>query len=179
MRISACFHCGVTFEKQHGKHLFCSDQCRFWHKVKKSGGNGCWLWTACTCGNGYGYFRLPSRQNIMAHRYSWILHNGEIPIGLDVLHDCPSGDCPSCVNPKHLWLGTQSDNVFDMVKKGRNNAAKGEHSGRSVLTDESVIEIRNCYAAGVASLTELANKFGVHPSTLSCMVSRKTWKHVQ
>ena len=70
---------------------------------------GCWLWLGCI-GNGYGKFR-----GMQAHRYSWLLHIGSTN-GLRVLHRC---DIPSCVNPAHLFLGTQSDNMLDRSIKGR------------------------------------------------------------
>jgi hypothetical protein len=73
--------------------------------------SGCWPWTGKIATNGYGYL-----DNMLAHRASWLIHHGPIPEGLQVLHHC---DNPRCVNPDHLWLGTQADNVADMMAKGR------------------------------------------------------------
>ena len=89
---------------------------RFWNKVDKSG--VCWLWTAAARRTGYGQFRVGAKM-AHAHRVSWELERGPIPDGLYVLHNCPGGDNPSCVNPDHLWLGTHAENVADMVAKGR------------------------------------------------------------
>lgn len=84
---------------------------RFWSKVAK--GEGCWIWTGGTSGNGYGAFMLNGK-HITAHRFSWILHRGEPR--LHILHKC---DNPICVNPDHLFEGTNLDNIKDRVSKGR------------------------------------------------------------
>ena len=77
---------------------------------------GCWIWTgALNRHRGYGRLRFKDKE-IKAHRYSWELHNGPIPDGLQVLHKC---DTPACVNPDHLWLGTHKENMHDCIKKGR------------------------------------------------------------
>src|SRR5258708_7787002 len=89
-------------------------------KYIKRGENDCWLWCAGKTHDGYGRFNYRNKNNkskhIMAHRFMWELINGAIPEGLLVLHSC---DNPSCVNPKHLFLGTHVDNMQDMVSKGR------------------------------------------------------------
>lgn len=85
---------------------------RFWEKINKT--ETCWLWTASTRGSGYGCFRFNGRTE-SANRVSWIIHNGEIPDGLLVLHKC---DVPSCVNPDHLYLGDFSQNMKDAWERG-------------------------------------------------------------
>lgn len=88
---------------------------RFWRYVKKT--KKCWLWIGTRQKPGYGRLGLPGGKRVeYAHRLSWIIHKGPIPVGLKVLHTC---DNPPCVRPSHLFLGTHEDNVADMWAKGR------------------------------------------------------------
>jgi hypothetical protein len=98
---------------------------QFWANVDRTG--NCWLWTACR--DRYGYGRLSAEgRRYKAHRASWELHFGPIPEGKGVLHSC---DNPPCVRPDHLFLGTQVDNIRDMIAKGRYvNGFKGKTSVR-------------------------------------------------
>ena len=89
---------------------------RFWAKVHKT--ETCWLWAAALWPNGYGHFAMPTH-HALAHRVAWEFMKGPIPDNLDVLHDCPQGDNKACVNPDHLWLGTQKENAKDAVTKGQ------------------------------------------------------------
>lgn len=82
---------------------------------------GCWLWTAKKWKDGYGYFMKEGKAQA-AHRYMYALYKGNFDKNLHVLHTC---DNPSCVNPEHLWLGTQKDNMQDMHKKGRGRKYNG------------------------------------------------------
>ena len=90
---------------------------RFFEKVNKT--DSCWLWTGALSSSGYGSFGVAGKATA-AHRYSYQIHNGEIPEGLIICHTC---DTPSCVNPDHLWLGTYSDNMKDMVAKDRHGSS--------------------------------------------------------
>lgn len=98
-----------------------------------------------------------------AHRFSWEAHNGQIPEEMCVLHKC---DTPSCVNPDHLFLGTNDDNVADRVAKGR--SAKGEQHGKAKLTDRQILEIRDMSG----TLQEIGDYYGVHNSHISRIKNR-------
>lgn len=91
---------------------------RFWRKVTKT--SGCWEWSASRNAHGYGQIAAPRplKRPLLAHRVSWEIHNGPIPIGLLVLHRC---DNPHCVRPDHLFVGDQKLNMQDMVSKKREN----------------------------------------------------------
>ena len=91
---------------------------RFWEKVDKGDNDKCWTWRGCHTPRGYGYIYVHGSDQRMrsAHRVAWELQHGAIPEGLEVCHIC---DNPRCVNSAHLFLGTRSDNVQDMMAKGR------------------------------------------------------------
>lgn len=86
----------------------------------KTNEDGCWIWQSTIAWRGYGLYSM-NRKRLAAHRASWIIHKGEIPDGLFVLHKC---DVRTCVNPDHLFLGTQKDNMQDCIKKGRYSNGK-------------------------------------------------------
>lgn len=99
---------------------------------------GCWVWTGNKDHNGYGYMKVDGKQKI-ASRLSYVLHKGDIPEGMNVLHRC---DNPICVNPEHLFTGTQKDNLADMDKKGRSNRPHGTKHGGTKATEATVKAIR-------------------------------------
>jgi hypothetical protein len=103
----------------HFRACFTNDsELRFWAKVDKNGPNGCWLYTGFIKWDGYGWTCRMGRY-MTAHRYAWILKNGEPEKGMEIMHTC---DVPACCNPDHLKLGTHQDNMTDMSRKGRSNA---------------------------------------------------------
>ena len=86
------------------------------NKSYKVSENGCWEWQGSLTNKGYGRIRNGSKNKVAAHRISYMLYIGTLENNLNVLHKC---DNPKCVNPMHLFKGTQSDNVIDMYNKGR------------------------------------------------------------
>src|SRR5690348_1405181 len=95
--------------------------------------NTCWLWTAYINHYGYGIYNPRHQKSQGAHRFIWTHYFGEIPEGMFVCHKC---DVRNCVNPKHLFIGTNKDNMDDKMAKGRQNAAKGEAQWSSKLTQQ-------------------------------------------
>lgn len=139
---------------------------KFWGKVQKT--NGCWNWIGALTQKGYGNFRYGYKQ-LRVHRLSWMMHNGKISKDLLVCHSC---DNPKCVNPKHLFLGTHSDNRLDMYKKGRRKMF-GENHPRAKLKKADVIDIRNLYKNNPRSL--LAKQFNTSISNIGLVINYKRW----
>lgn len=135
---------------------------------------GCWLWIAGLDMQGYGIIWDKSIKGgkRYAHRFSYELYYGEIPGGLLVCHKC---DIRNCVNPKHLFLGTISDNIKDMYSKGRN--AKGEDYKR-ILKSQDIIEIIRLCKAKEMKQYEIAEKYGVNQSHISRILNGHSWKHI-
>jgi predicted XRE-type DNA-binding protein len=150
---------------------------RFWAKVNILGPDDCWEWTASIKKKGYGYgqFNLNGRMT-KVHRVAWELTHGPIPEGLCCCHIC---DNKKCVNPKHLFLGTQQDNIDDMVTKGRNFKPIGTKNNTVKLTEEQVIEIRRLYALENHMFQrEIALLFGVSQGLIGLIVNGKRWGHI-
>jgi len=148
---------------------------RFWKRTKKLGLDNCWEWLACKDRKGYGQIRTGKR-TIGAHRLSWIIHNGKIPEGMLVCHSC---DNPGCVNPDHLFLGTNKDNIQDASKKGRMTGPRGEAAHTSKLTEKQVLAIRHEYASmDIKSQSKLADKYHVSGATISYIINGHRWKHI-
>ncbi len=154
---------------------------RFWRSVEVRKKEECWSWLAGCQGysrknNGTGYGRFEVRGHLTyAHRFSYELHKGPIPVGLQVRHKC---DNCKCVNPSHLLLGTNHDNVRDMVSRGRargNTKVFGEVHPKSVLSLAEVRKIRSRCARG-STYASVARVFGVNESTIARIVKRETWK---
>ena len=139
---------------------------------------GCWLWQGGKANYGYGTMSDGSGRLIGAHRASWIVHNGPIPEGLQVLHKC---DVPECVNPDHLSLGTQKDNMEDCANKGRIRfgivKSKGSSHYKTRFVEADIIEIRRLRSVGVPCCV-VARKYGVCQSTISQITRRSNWAHV-
>jgi hypothetical protein len=137
---------------------------RFFTKVNKT--NTCWLWTAGKDYDLYGAFKVNGIQ-YRSHRYSYELHFGEIPKGMCVCHAC---DNPSCVNPEHLFLGTNVENTADRNNKGR--TAKRIGHWKAKLTEEDVVFIRS----SPLGHSELGRQFDVCPQTIFKIRNNLLWK---
>lgn len=174
---------------------------RFWSKVRIT--DGCWEWTATRNAHGYGTITVGGTKRL-AHRIAWEITFGPLMDQRHVLHHC---DNPPCVRPDHLFRGTQADNLRDMFGKGRGRpagfsserqpdqtrrargddhwmhkhperVARGSAHGKSKLTEDQVREIRNLSKGGW-TLARLSAEYGVRMSTLSMVIRRETWAHVE
>lgn len=186
---------------------------RFWNKVDKNGPlpnqdnphykgmDRCWEWTAGTS-NGYGMVSI-KRKSVRAQRLVWMMTVGKITPDDFVCHKC---DNRKCLNPGHLFLGDQEDNIADAVKKGRMASGEthgsrtrpecvprggkhyaiidpkprriGEQNGRAKLTEADIVAIRSEYAEGGTGYKKLGIKYGVTTNNIFQIVTRQTWKHV-
>ena len=142
----------------------------FWNRTKRTK-SGCILWTGYTNPWGYGRVRFHGRM-LRTHQVAWELTKDPIPFDLCVLHKC---DNPPCVNPDHLFLGTQADNVADRERKGR--TACGERMPNAKLSSDAVREIHSASKKG-SSRVSLARRFGVSPQRISEVALGKAWRHV-
>jgi hypothetical protein len=136
----------------------------------------CLIWIGQKDPKGYGRLRLNGKLQ-RAHRLMYELHNGPIEHGHVVLHSC---DNPSCINPKHLSVGTQLENVHDMLAKGRANKMRGERHAKSKLTAEQVREIRRRYIPGKYGhgAHALAKEYGVSKPTIQAILNGESWTHI-
>ena len=134
--------------------------------------SGCIEWTASKT-RAYGSCRLAGKTEL-AHRFSWKLFKGKIPKNLHVLHKC---DNPPCVNPNHLFLGTNTDNMLDRNNKGRQS--KGSDQGQAKLTEDQVRDIRKKYIRGKYGAIKLSREYKVSDVTINGIVTRKSWTHIK
>jgi hypothetical protein len=197
-----CLHCGRAFQalrtkvERRGYGLFCSPRCRglgartkgatlaqrlYANVYLPNGENGCWIWRA---GTSHGYGRLTvNHHNVRAHRLSYEVHVGPIPDGMLVLHlrECST---KACINPRHLYVGTNRDNYDDAVATGavvpgarRPPVRYGTANNKSKLTPGAVQALRRLVAEGL-SAHEVGRRYGVSHKTVSAIIHRRTWKHV-
>jgi hypothetical protein len=158
----------------HNVYLYLPLEKRFWTRLDMSGGpDACWPWTATRDKYGYGLIAVDGRYEL-THRFSFALHYGPIPAGLDVCHRC---DNRLCCNPRHLFLGTHSENRYDAVQKGRQ--ARGITHGMAKITPEIVRAIRREHAQGGITYTALARRYGLSKGHTSSVVRRLCWRHIE
>lgn len=140
---------------------------RFENKFKKDP-FGCWEWQAAKHPKGYGNFSLDGRVT-GSHRAAFRLYVGEIPEGMCVCHRC---DNPGCVNPSHLFLGTNTENTHDRDNKGR--GSYGEKRPNAKLTEQKVNEIKGKWLGG-ETMTGIGKEYGVSRQTISTIIHCKKW----
>ena len=152
---------------------------RFFGKVEKT--ESCWNWTGGLTSGGYGKFSF-NRKTISAHRMSWLIHFGEIPKGEGyhgtcVLHKC---DNRKCINPKHLFLGTQKVNIIDSYNKGRKEGFLiGEKNVNSRLSSSEVKKMRGLHKNKKIQQNVLAEMFNVSQGTVSLIVNNKRYLNLR
>lgn len=146
---------------------------RFDRLVMPEPNSGCWLWIGAVVPDGYGsmYWGGGGRTTLKAHRASWILHVGPLNDEQHVLHRC---DTPACVNPDHLFLGTNADNVADRCIKGRSARIRGSQQGRSKLTEDDAAVI----FLDPRPYAEIAKDFAISKGPVAAIKAGKLWTHV-
>lgn len=185
----------IQAEPHDPKGIRRKDLERFWNRVDDADGdaNQCWIFNGPVANHGYANFWYMSetqldpvtgknrKRYITAHRFSALIEprlgtkiNAQ---GACVMHHC---DNKVCVNPNHLTVGTQKENIHDMIAKGRTNyvAPIGEANGKSKLTEAQVKEIRSLYKPGVVSYRQIAEQYGMHEDSIRYAVNIG-WKHVK
>lgn len=160
----------MRVKSKNGRFISTAEEI-FGRHVRRS--DGCWLWAGYRNTKGYGFTRIGGRGSkaVLAARLSWQLHKGPIPLGLHVLHRC---DVPACVNPSHLFLGTNADNIADRVAKGRSYYGPrrwGDNHPNSKITEAQVREIIERRKNG-ETRKSLALEYGITGEHLSRIIAR-------
>jgi hypothetical protein len=148
----------------------------FLRRLRSTDPSKCWLWPDSQL-NGTGYGQLTIMRNghrvrFLAHRLSYRIFIGEIPVGNQVMHSC---DCKRCVNPRHLSVGTQLENESGKVARGRSN--RGEDRWCATLTNRQAQHLLDRYRSGI-SIPELAKEFGTSYGVAYSIAKRKRWKYL-
>jgi len=159
---------------------------RFWSKVDRSGGpDACWPYLGYISKDGYAHFGIRRDDVVTAHRHALELTLGPLEDDVEACHNCegryPAGSIAyrACCNPSHLWPGTHSENMADMVAKGRHVACPGEDHGMAKLTEAAVRDILATCSTRRRQQRKMARKYNVHDATISRIVLRQTWAHVE
>lgn len=159
-------------------HKTRGDAERFWEKVDRRDADDCWPWLGTKSNNGYGTFSVGSRlsgdaRNVSPHRYVCELVGRTFGPGQHALHHC---DNKQCVNPSHIYVGTQADNARDFLERGTRKVPdqRGEKNPRAKLSASEATEIRR----SSESLRSLSARFGVSKTHVSWIKHWKSWGHL-
>jgi hypothetical protein len=171
---TSCRECIATRSERRRLQAHSHREQRFWSKIScREGENACWVWSGRPGNHGYGQLSFPGGRVMLAHRIAWELTYGPIPRGLCVCHTC---DNRLCCNPRHLFLGTNADNVADRHAKGRTRtgASLGQDHGMAKLTESEVLAIRS----SSDSLAAIARRFGISDVHVGRIRRGKNWRHI-
>lgn len=135
---------------------------------------GCWNWNGSLINKGYGQISIKGK-NCQPHRISWKVFVGEIPKGMQINHKCHNS---KCINPEHLYTGTQQENIRDMDLSNRRSISFGSKCNQSRLNDGLIKIIRDSLSKG-SRACDLANEFGVGRTCIANIKHKRTWKHVK
>jgi hypothetical protein len=186
-----CQFCQIPFKVKrskiaigHGK--YCSIKCRakgvdqreplavkLMRYVQVGNENECWPFVGTTDAKGYGMVQYDGSMR-GAHRASYIVHKGQIPEGMLIMHSC---DNPPCCNPKHLSLGTKKSNYDDMINKGRSKKLSGENHPHSKWTVAQILEMRSLKDKGY-STRQICEIYKMSFANANKIFNRKLWKHI-
>ncbi|WP_084542836.1 HNH endonuclease [Deinococcus murrayi] len=190
MESIACAYCGKVFLSTQARRRFCSVECgntnrrsmskeRLQEKLLKhrqiDSTTGCWEWTAGLGRKSYGVVTVAYKQYRVPRLSAHVYLGFDLTSQQIVCHRC---DNPRCFNPDHLFMGTLSDNMQDMLAKGRQNPPKGSRNGQARLTEDDVREIRRLGKSGVHQ-REVAERFGISYSYANNVINGERWKHVE
>jgi hypothetical protein len=176
-----CVRCSKEYYPVNANSKYCSVECRFWSKVNRKSDNECWEWLgAKSKKDGYGILRVHNK-GVKAHQLVWKICFGEVLKsntnsyhGTCVLHTC---DNPGCCNPKHLYLGTHSDNMKDAVSRDRRRSYAGINNPASKLNAEQVKSIKQLTNLNIPSRA-VAKHFCVGQSTVLRIRNNETYLSV-
>ena len=169
--IKKCPYCNENFDKRSSQ-LECSVKCKMLNNIEFS--NKCWIWKGSVSQFGYGRVRIKNKASVPAHRVMYELYKGDIENNLNVCHTC---DNRLCVNPDHLWLGTDKENHSDMVEKGRRTILRGSENKKSKLKESDILKIMDMEKSGMKRI-EIAKTYHVNWSTIDRIFRKETWSHI-
>ena len=193
-----CLVCGISFKSTpsrvaKGRGKYCGSACfhtvpskacgcrpgvtlkqRLWENISIDRDTGCWIWTGHKDEKGYGHIGI-GKKSVRVHRVVYERYIGPIPEGLILRHKC---DIRNCVRPDHLILGTQKQNVQDMIDRGRHVPGRGEKHWNSILNNDSVTAIKVLWETGNYSLGFLGRAFRVNYQTIGRIINHGGWNNV-